>query len=132
MSAAETTLQRMPVKPFYFNTSAHLLRIAKYKANTLSELLDALRDCPEDSIFQHTFRTLEEHHFLRAGFSNDFAHWALAACNEPSQISNRLCTGGPCAGYQIARRSHRCLPLPRLTWSNRIRYGKLGSGFGST
>jgi hypothetical protein len=84
MSAAETTLQRTPVKPFYFNTSAHLLRITKYTASTLAELLDALRECPEDSVFQHTFRTLEEHHFLRAGFSNDFAHWALAACNEPS------------------------------------------------
>jgi hypothetical protein len=84
MSAAEITLQRTPVKPFYFNTSAHLLRITKYTASTLAELLDALRECPEDSIFQHTFRTLEEHHFLRAGFSNDFAHWALAACNEPS------------------------------------------------
>jgi hypothetical protein len=84
MSTAETTLQRTPVKPFFFNTSAHLLRITRYKANTLPELLDALRHCPEDSIFQHTFRTLEEHHFLRAGFSNDFAHWALAACNEPS------------------------------------------------
>lgn len=84
MSAAETTLQRTPVKPFYFNTSAHLLRITKYTASTLAELLDALLECPEDSVFQHTFRTLEEHHFLRAGFSNDFAHWALAACNEPS------------------------------------------------
>jgi len=84
MSAAATTLERTPVKPFYFNTSAHLMRITKYKANTLAELLDALRDCPEDSIFQHTLRTLEEHHFLRAGFSNDFAHWVLAACNEPS------------------------------------------------
>jgi hypothetical protein len=61
-----------------------LQRITKYKAETLAELLDALRQCPEDSIFQHTFRTLQEHHFLRAGFSNDFAHWALASCNEPS------------------------------------------------
>ncbi|MBZ5550752.1 MAG: DUF5752 family protein [Acidobacteriia bacterium] len=84
MSAAASTLQRMPAKPFYFNTSVHLLRITQYKANTLAELLDALRECPEDSVFQHTFRTLQEHHFLRAGFSNDFAHWALAACNEPS------------------------------------------------
>src|SRR5215467_4030577 len=75
--------QRTPVKPFYFNTSAHLLRITRFKANTLEELLEALRQCPEDSIFQHTFRTLQEHHFLREGFSNDFAHWALAACNEP-------------------------------------------------
>src|SRR5882672_3341866 len=83
MAAASITLQRIPAKPFYFNTSAHLLRITKYKAGTLAELLDALRECPEDSIFQHTFRTLEEHHFLREGFSNDFAHWALEACSEP-------------------------------------------------
>ncbi len=47
-----TTLQRTPAKPFYFNTSAHLLRITKYKANSLAELLDALRECPEDSVFQ--------------------------------------------------------------------------------
>jgi hypothetical protein len=83
-TAMETRHVRTPVKPFYFNTSAHLLRITRQKATTLSEFLDALRECPEDSIFQHTFRTLEEHHFIREGFSNDFAHWALSACNEPS------------------------------------------------
>src|SRR5262249_8032721 len=26
---------------------------------------------------------LQEHHFIRQGFSNDFAHWSLSACNEP-------------------------------------------------
>lgn len=83
-TAAATTLQRIPAKPFYFNTSTHLLRVTRYKACDLGELLSALRECPEDSVFQHTFRTLQEHHFLRAGFSNDFAHWALTACNEPS------------------------------------------------
>ncbi len=75
---------RTPLKPFYFNTSAHLLRITRQKANTLAEFLDALRECPEGSIFQHSFQTLEEHHFIREGFSNDFAHWVLSACNEPS------------------------------------------------
>jgi len=85
MSAATTiSVPRAPVKPFYFNTSAHLLRITQQKSNTLAEFLDALHDCPESSIFQHTFRTLQEHHFIREGFSNDFAHWALSACNEPS------------------------------------------------
>ena len=88
-SAALPNLQRTPAKPFYFNTSAHLLRITGQQAKTLSEFLDTLRECPEDSIFQHTFRTLEEHHFLREGFSNDFAHWALSACNEPS-LAERL------------------------------------------
>ena len=75
---------RKPDKPFYFNTSEHLLRIGRQKAANLSELLAALRTCPEDSVFQHTFRTLQEHHFIRQGFSNDFAHWSLSACNEPA------------------------------------------------
>src|ERR1700740_593670 len=83
-AAAATPKQtRTPAKPFYFNTSAHLLRITRQKAGTLDEFLDALRECPENSIFQHSFRTLQEHHFIREGFSNDFAHWALSACNEP-------------------------------------------------
>jgi hypothetical protein len=83
-AAAATTVQRVPERPFYFNTSAHLTRITRYKASSLAELLDGLRECPEDSIFYHTFQTLEEHHFIPEGFSNDFAHWALAACNEPA------------------------------------------------
>jgi hypothetical protein len=89
MTDPTPTLQRTPAKPFYFNTSAHLLRITRHRANTLAELRDALRECPEDSIFQHSFRTLQEHHFIREGFSNDFAHWALSACNEPS-LAERL------------------------------------------
>lgn len=70
-------------KPFYFNSSVHLLRIGREKASTLTQLLTGLRSCPEESIFQHTFRTLEEHHYVGHGFSNDFAHWAFTACNEP-------------------------------------------------
>ena len=79
----QTMTAHKPVKSFYFNTSAHLLRITTLKATTLGELLDALRACPEDSIFQHTFRSLQEHHFIREGFSNDFAHWVLSGCNQP-------------------------------------------------
>jgi len=89
MSEPAVVLQNQPAKPFYFNTSAHILRVTAQRANTLAELQDALRDCPEDSIFQHTFRTLQEHHFIREGFSNDFAHWVLSACNEPS-LAERL------------------------------------------
>jgi hypothetical protein len=82
-TAAQLPQLRTPVKPFYFNTSAHLVRITTQKANTLTEFLDALRLCPDDSIFQHTFRTLQEHHFIQEGFSNDFAHWALTSLNQP-------------------------------------------------
>jgi len=79
------------LRPFYFNSSAHLLRVGREQANNLGEFLEAVRSCPEDSIFQHTFRTLQEHHFIREGFSNDFAEWALTACNEV-ELAERLAT----------------------------------------
>jgi hypothetical protein len=87
--ASVPAIPHLPRQAFYFNTSAHLLRITREKAGTLRELLQALKECQEGSIFQHTFRTLQEHHFIREGFSNDFAHWALSACNEPG-LAERL------------------------------------------
>jgi len=83
-----TALPR-PRTPFYFNTSEHLLRISREKATTLAELLESLRRCPDASVFRHTFQTLQEHHFIRQGYSNDFAHWALSDCNEPA-LAERL------------------------------------------
>lgn len=79
---APSFVDRWARSPFYFNSAAHILRIGRERATNLNELLEGLRNCPKDSIFQHTFQTLQEHHFIREGFSNDFAHWAFAACNE--------------------------------------------------
>ncbi len=79
--ALETQAPASP-KAFFFNTSAHLLRIGRERATTLTELLQSMRSCSEGSIFQHTFRTLQEHHLIREGFSNDFALWTFTACNE--------------------------------------------------
>ena len=84
-----TTGPRWALSPFYFNSASHLLRIGREKATTLMELLEAIRTCPESSIFQHTFQTLAEHHFIGSGFSNDFSHWAFASCNEV-ELAERL------------------------------------------
>jgi hypothetical protein len=84
-----TTRLRWARSPFYFNSASHLLRIGREKATTLMELLKAIRTCPESSIFQHTFQTLAEHHFISSGFSNDFSHWAFASCNEV-ELAERL------------------------------------------
>jgi hypothetical protein len=84
-----TTRPRWARSPFYFNSAAHLLRIGREKATTLMELLEAIRACPESSIFQHTFQTRAEHHFITGGFSNDFSHWAFASCNEV-ELAERL------------------------------------------
>lgn len=75
--------------PFYFNSGAHLLRIVRERATNLQELLESIRSSCDACIFQHTFQTLEEHHFIREGFSNDFSHWAFAACKE-IELAERL------------------------------------------
>jgi hypothetical protein len=68
--------------PFEFKSAAHLLFIEREQATNLEQLSQALRTCPDASIFQHTFRTLEEHHYIKEGFSNDFAQWAYTDLRE--------------------------------------------------
>lgn len=68
--------------PFEFKSAAHLLFIERQSATNIGELLEGVKACSEESIFQHTFRTLQEHHFIKEGFSNDFAQWAYTDLGE--------------------------------------------------
>jgi len=79
-ATAEEVTTRIAKAPFEFKSATHLLRIEAERSSTLGELLRDLNTCPDASIFQHTFRTLQEHHFIKEGFSNDFAHWAYTEC----------------------------------------------------
>lgn len=47
----------------------------------------AIRRCSDASIFYHTFQSLESRPY--SVYCNDFAQWALAACNE-AQLAERL------------------------------------------
>jgi len=82
MSSTTTAELRSARTPFEFKSAAPLLFIEREQARNIEELLEALRTCPDGSIFQHTFRTLEEHHFIKEGFSNDFAQWAYTDLRE--------------------------------------------------
>jgi len=62
-------------------TVAYLTRIGNQSAGTLTEFLMGLEECQRRFDFHHTFQTLESHHFLTEGFSNDFAQWVLASAN---------------------------------------------------
>lgn len=69
-------------RPFQFTTAAGITRICLERATTLRELHHLLGQASDASIFHHTFQSLEAFHYLTEGFSNDFAQWVLAACNE--------------------------------------------------
>lgn len=66
---------------FQFVTASYLTRIGNQSAGNLSDLRTGLETCSDASVFYHTFQSLERHHFLTVGFSNDFAQWAIAALN---------------------------------------------------
>jgi uncharacterized protein DUF5752 len=71
---------RQATKPFRFVTASYLIRIRAERAWTLGEMAAHLRTVPPESIFHHTFQSLEAHHY--AWFSSDFAHWVTSACNQ--------------------------------------------------
>lgn len=70
-----------PGQKFKFTTASYLNQISALKADRLADLPEGLQKCSDASIFFHTFQSLGRYHFLTEGFSNDFAQWALAACN---------------------------------------------------
>ncbi|HKW89883.1 MAG TPA: DUF5752 family protein [Candidatus Acidoferrales bacterium] len=67
-------------EPFQFVVASYLTRICREKAAGLSEFAGQLHSCSEASVFFHTFQSLERQHYT--SFSNDFAQWVLAGCNE--------------------------------------------------
>ena len=73
---------RQAREPFQFVAASYLVRICAEKATTLAELHRLLKKASKASIFHHTFQSLETYHYLTEGFTNDFAQWILAACNE--------------------------------------------------
>jgi hypothetical protein len=74
-------------EPFQFMAASYLIRVGLEIVHTLGELSRALRTCSDASIFNHTFQSLETHHYV--SFSSDFAQWVLAGCNEAA-LAERL------------------------------------------
>jgi len=64
--------------PFEFVAATYLTQICSERAWTLAELAQNLTKVSDACIFNHTFQSLESHHY--PSFSNDFAQWVIAAC----------------------------------------------------
>ena len=76
-------------QPFQFVTASYLTRVNNQKAKNLDELRLGIEQASDESIFHHTFQSLGRYHFLREGFSNDFAQWVLAALNR-AELAEQL------------------------------------------
>ncbi len=63
------------MEPFIFNTRLHLTVILGKKAKNLPELLEGIKTVPGSSIYYHTHKFLQQHHYLSPEPPNDFAFW---------------------------------------------------------
>ncbi len=68
-------------RPFQFCTQYHLVTLLGIKAKNPSELLEGIRKVPPSSIYYHTHRFLQQHHYLSPEPPNDFAYWLTNVLN---------------------------------------------------
>lgn len=52
------------------------------KAGNIRDLLDGIRSVPDASIYFHTHKFLQQHHFLSPEPPNDFSYWITNVLNE--------------------------------------------------
>ena len=72
----------MSFSPFEFKSRLVLTELLGRKAATLPELADGIKAVPLSSIYHHTHRFLQQHHFLSPEPPNDFAYWATKELND--------------------------------------------------
>lgn len=61
--------------PFHFHTGAELVYLLGTRAKNPAELRDGIAAVPASSIYYHTHRFLQQHHYLSPEPPNDFAYW---------------------------------------------------------
>jgi len=62
-------------KPFRFYTRLNLVELLGRQAKNVAELLEGVRQVSGSSIYYHTHRFLQQHHYLSPEPPNDFAFW---------------------------------------------------------
>ena len=67
---------------FRFNTKLDQTILLGKKARNLAELLGGLRTAPDASIYFHTHKFLQQHHYLSPEPPNDFGYWVTNILNE--------------------------------------------------
>lgn len=66
---------------FRFYSRSHQVLLLGRRAHGVAELLDGMRSVPPASIYYHTHRYLQQHHYLSPEPPNDFAYWVTNILN---------------------------------------------------
>jgi Family of unknown function (DUF5752) len=71
-----------PESTFRFNTKFDQTLLLGKKAGNVAELYQGVRRVPDASIYFHTHKFLQQHHYLSPEPPNDFAYWTTHVLNE--------------------------------------------------
>jgi hypothetical protein len=66
-------------KPFHFLTRLNLVELLGRQAKNAEELFAGLQQVPGSSVYYHTHRFIQQHHYLSPEPPNDFAFWVTNA-----------------------------------------------------
>jgi hypothetical protein len=69
---------------FRFYTKLDQTILLGRKASNVPGLLEGIKTVPESSIYYHTHKFLQQHHYLSPEPPNDFAYWITNVLNEPT------------------------------------------------
>ena len=67
---------------FHFYTRLNQTELLGKKARNLAELLEGIKRVPDSSIYHHTHRFIQQHHYMSPQPPNDFADWITDVLNE--------------------------------------------------
>ena len=67
---------------FHFYTKLDQTLLLGKKARNAPGLLEGIRSVPESSIYYHTHRFLQQHHYLSPEPPNDFAYWVTEVLSD--------------------------------------------------
>ena len=67
---------------FYFYTKLDQTILLGRRAKNIPDLLAGIQNVPEASIYYHTHRYLQQHHYLSPEPPNDFAYWTTEMLND--------------------------------------------------
>src|ERR1051325_3139908 len=70
------------ISPFVFSTKFDQTILLGRKAASAEELLEGIREVPGSSIYFHTHKFLQQHHYLSPDPPNDFAYGISNVLNE--------------------------------------------------
>ena len=74
---------------FTFYKARYQSELTGKSARDISELISAMKDVDESSIFHHVYHALLDYHFLPLEYPNDFAYWIADVLHEPA-LAERL------------------------------------------